>query len=98
MRILERSIESTVVAWARRQGVMVTKLQGLGNRSWPDRIFWIPGGRPCLIEFKRPGGKLTPLQAECIGKLAGCGYSVSVCDSADAAKAFIFACIDKVKL
>jgi len=24
-------------------------------RSWPDRLFLIPGGRPFMIEFKRPG-------------------------------------------
>jgi len=87
--ILERDIEAKVVRWARAKGIMVTKLQGIGNKSMPDRIFWIPGGRPVLIEFKRPGGKLTPLQTLAIEALEKAGYLVTVFDNADDAIAYL---------
>jgi hypothetical protein len=80
MHVLESTIEAAVLRWARQVGLMVTKLQGIGNRSWPDRIFWIPGGRPFLIEFKRPGGRLSELQAITISNLKAAGYDVEVHD------------------
>lgn len=79
--MLESAIEQPVVRWARSIGILVTKLQGIGNRSFPDRIFWIPGGRPLLIEFKAPGKKPTCLQKLTIERLRQAGYAVEVCDS-----------------
>ena len=57
---------------------MSTKLQGIGNRSMPDRVFWRNGGRPLLVEFKRPGGELTELQRLKIEQLRAAGYTVLV--------------------
>lgn len=88
-KVLESQIENAVIAWARARGIFVSKLQGMGNRSLPDRIFWIPGGKPLLIEFKRPGGKPTVLQAETILRLKNLGYEVHVIDSVEEAKRVI---------
>lgn len=82
MRVLEKTIEAKVVKWAHERGILVTKLQGPGNRSMPDRCFWVPGGRPVLIEFKRSGGVLTKLQGMTIARLRIAGYRVEVFHSA----------------
>jgi hypothetical protein len=36
-------------------GIKGSKLKNLSDTSWPDRLFWLPGGKPLLIEFKQPG-------------------------------------------
>lgn len=80
-KALESHLELNCVAEARKFGIPSTKLQGMGNRSMPDRIFWRPGGSPLLVEFKRPGGKLTDLQAIKIEQLRSLGYEVHVVDN-----------------
>ena len=55
---LESSIESTFVKKARALGCMTRKLNGMGQRDWPDQLVLIPGGVGILIEFKRPGESL----------------------------------------
>lgn len=81
--VSEKSIETKVVRYARARGVLVLKLNVMHNRSWPDRVFWIPGGRPFLIEFKRPGATPTPKQAIMLRKLEELGYDVTWCDSVE---------------
>lgn len=78
-------VQNPCVAWARRNGIRATKLQGPGNRSNPDYIFWIPGGRPLLIEFKRPGQEPTPLQTHTILLFHDDGYDVEVHDTKESA-------------
>ena len=53
----ETALESDAVAWARAlpRGWIVSKLNN--PTGIQDRCFWVPGGRPKLIEFKRKGGK-----------------------------------------
>ena len=89
MRVLEKSIEQAVLAWFRRLWplVPITKMNGMGMRSWPDRCFWIPGGKPFLIEFKRLGAKQTPLQVITMERLIKQGYDVEVHDTIEGAKA-----------
>lgn len=59
-----------------------------GDTGYPDRIFWLPGGKPLLIEFKKPGGKLSAKQEYQIERLKKLGYLVEVCYSeAEAYKA-----------
>jgi hypothetical protein len=64
-------------------------MNGLGYNSWPDRMFMIPGGKPFFIEFKRPGGKLSPDQAHMHDVLRGLGYDVAVAYSFDEAIALL---------
>ena len=72
----ELTVENCVVAWAERYGILHVKLNLQFRRGWPDRMFLIPGGRPLLIEFKRPGKQLELLQAHVISKLKALNYDV----------------------
>src|SRR6185295_382153 len=85
MQVLEKAIEQAVLRWTKKHGIVQTKMNMLGRRSWPDRCFWIPKGKPVLIEFKKPGGKPTELQADTIAELKELGYAVYVCDNAQKA-------------
>lgn len=82
---LERHVEKTVRLWAEAHGILTTKMNGEGHSGMPDRVFWLPGGRPVIIEFKRPGAKASKLQEYYIGTLARNGYQVGVIDRADVA-------------
>lgn len=75
-------VEDPAVRWAKSHGVkLVYKMAAVYDRSWPDRMFLIPGGRPLFIEFKRPGAKPTAKQWQRINELREIGYDVEVCDS-----------------
>lgn len=67
----------------------VRKMNGMGMRSWPDRCFYVPGGKPFFIEFKRVGEEPTKLQADTIADLRRDGYDVEVHDDVEQAKAAI---------
>ena len=81
----ERNIEARVVRWAERRAIPHLKLNVMFRRAWPDRVFWIPGGRPALLEFKRRGKQPTPLQAHTIKKLKALGYDVCWFDNSEKA-------------
>ena len=79
--MLEASIERWVcqqVLW--RFGVPNLKLNLRGNAGWPDRVFWVPGGRPLLVEFKRPGEEPRARQQLVHMMLRDLGYEVQVHD------------------
>lgn len=79
--MLERTIENAVLAYAKRKyDAVVVKMNLQGRRSWPDRMFFPPGGVPFFIEFKREGTKPTALQDHTHQKLATLGYKVWVID------------------
>lgn len=78
--ILERNIEAPVCAYANKRGCLTRKMNGLGNRSWPDRLIISPNGRVAWIEFKKPGGEATPLQAAFHRKLRDMGHHPIVVD------------------
>ncbi len=79
-------------------GVASTKLVTPGQRGFPDRIFWIPGGKPLLIEFKRPGEEPRKLQSHIHKMLSMLGYSVEVHDDIDAAVASVRKALDAAKI
>jgi hypothetical protein len=58
-------------------GVENTKF---GYDGWPDRIFWLPDGRPFFIEFKAGGETPDPRQKHRIDRLRKLGYDVEVHD------------------
>lgn len=66
-------------------GITNLKLNLRGNNGWPDRIFFIPGGRPLLIEFKRPGEEPEPLQRHRHDLLKRLNYDIEVHDTVDGA-------------
>lgn len=77
----EAEIERYVVHYAaERFGVYSTKMGTEYSTGWPDRLFFIPGGKPLMIEFKQPGGKVTEKQKYMHAKLKKSGYVVEVHD------------------
>jgi hypothetical protein len=76
--MLESYIERRVCDLALELGVRNTKLQKA--TGYPDRIFWIPGGKPLLIEFKRPGEKPSEIQYHIHDIFRQLGYHIEVCD------------------
>jgi hypothetical protein len=82
----EVPIETWVANQARGVlGIENIKLGSRYNGGWPDRIFFIPGGRPLCIEFKRPGEEPDERQKEIHRRLRALGYAVEVHDDRDAA-------------
>jgi hypothetical protein len=78
----EAGVESHVASYAlRTYGWESIKLNLMGRRSQPDRLFYAKGGVPLLIEFKRRGKKPELLQQHTISKLREAGYAVASCDS-----------------
>lgn len=87
--VLEKKIEAAVVAYAKKKGFLCRKMNGLGFRSWPDRLFISPHGEYLWIEFKRPGESLTPLQAAFHMQLQERGIWVRVVHSVAGGKAIL---------
>lgn len=79
--MLESYIERRTCELALELGVDNTKLQKA--TGYPDRIFWVPGGKPVLIEFKRPGEEPSEIQEYIGDLLRRLGYQVEVCDNVD---------------
>jgi hypothetical protein len=80
--MLEKTIENAVARRALELGVVSVKFTPAGQRGYPDRLFFIRGGRPLFIEFKRPGSKLDTLQKHRINLLKELGYDVETHDNA----------------
>ena len=83
---LEKEVEKEVVAWWTKRGGLQIKLNILGRRGWPDRIFFPVGGKPVLIEFKRVNEDARALQAYVHGELRARGYGVYICENANDGK------------
>lgn len=86
---LEKVDERKTVEWAVSQGILVTKLTIAGQTGWPDRCFWLPGGRPLLIEFKRVDEAPRQKQAYIHKQLRELGYDVETHDTKEDAIASI---------
>ena len=88
---LESSIERAVAEYGKRTGWVSIKLSTSGPRGaagWPDRLF-LRGGQAVFIEFKRPGGKVTPLQASRHTQLLDAGCFVFVVDDVNRGKGIL---------
>lgn len=94
-QVSESKIEQKVVREAKKLGVIGLKLTSPGNTGVPDRLFLIPGGRPLLIEFKKPGGFLSPKQLYWIDILVQAGYNVGVHDNVEDAMDSIRRALDE---
>ena len=77
----ESTLEARAVKWARARGVQVGKLTECVGL--PDRIFFAPGGRPLVLEFKDPGGRgePSPTQVWHVVRLKKHGYAARFIDS-----------------
>lgn len=80
-------VRDPTMRWAKKHGIKSIRMYfgpGIQN-GWLDDLFLIPGGKPLFIEFKAPGKKPTPKQAEKIKLLQDLGYDVAwCCDKEDA--------------
>jgi hypothetical protein len=76
-------LESWAVRWARGCGIIRAKLTACDGI--PDSIFFIPGGSPVIVEFKKKGkvgsGLQQLTQPWYWKKLTELGYKVYKCDS-----------------
>lgn len=93
-RRIEQNEELDVVAWAENNGWVVRKLQYVGRRSAPDRLF-AGYGQLFLIEMKKKGqtpskdGKLSKGQKEEFERFAAVGVKVHVFYTGEDAIAFL---------
>lgn len=91
MRLLEKQIERKfamlIESWAVRAGIQMVcnKNEVPGKAGYPDRVLLASPGLILFIEFKRPGGKLTAIQARVHEILREMGFSVEVYDELDRA-------------
>ena len=53
----EGRLEAWCVGWARSRGIVASKLTD--PAGIPDHVFWSPGGRPTVVEFKDASVDLT---------------------------------------
>jgi hypothetical protein len=90
---LESNLEHRVCRWAKKRRIENIKLNLQGRRNWPDRCFFILGGKPALIEFKRLGKKPRPAQAYILRTLKGLGYDVCVAETFAEAIAWLEDCV-----
>lgn len=97
MPVLKESyVERAVCRRARKElGLTNIKLKANG---WPDRQFFIPGGRPMFIEFKVPGQHPTPLQAYIHDLLRSLKYDVVVCTTIAVALSTLTSAMETARL
>ena len=82
--MLEADIEKKACHAAKAAGWLAYKFSSPGKRSVPDRLF-CKNGMAVFIEFKRPGGYLTPKQQFEIDKLQKAGFTATCCWSVNEA-------------
>lgn len=87
--MLEKQIEAAVCKYAKEKGILVYKFSSPNHIGVPDRIFFAPGGKVFLIEFKREGGKPTPMQVREADRLATVGHMVYFVDSINLGKTVV---------
>jgi hypothetical protein len=79
--------EATIERWVEKQAKIRHGIESAkwGQDGWPDRVFFLPGGKPLVIEFKAPGEAPSERQAYRVGFLQQLGYDVEVHDDREQA-------------
>lgn len=81
----KQHVEDPTVRWATNNGIKHRKMNGLGNRSWPDDLFYSrrfkPGTKGVFIEFKDKGKVPTAQQYEMMDELRSVGFDVAWFDN-----------------
>lgn len=79
--------EATIEQWVKEQAKVRYGVESAkwGKDGWPDDLFFVPGGKPLVIEFKAPGEPPMPRQAYRIQFLRRLGYDVEVHDDREKA-------------
>lgn len=77
----EMDIEGKVILYAAKRGWRQRKMAFVGRKGCPDRWFKRVRGQLVIVEFKDPGGKLSPHQKREVAWLKTNGFNVHVIDS-----------------
>lgn len=85
---LESKLEQAASLAAVDLGILTLKLNVVGRRGWPDRIF-LYKGNALFIELKRPGEKPTPIQEWVHEQLRKQGFTVMVMTEAPVVRTFL---------
>lgn len=94
---LESAVEKTFLTALKKSpyGLKVRKMNGIGYRSWPDRLVFGPKKFFIFIELKRPIlGKLSPGQMDLFAEMEDLGHQVPVFTDGNKAAAFVLAELD----
>ncbi len=86
---LEADEEAKLVRHAVNTGWLAMKINILGHRGWPDRLFIGPRGLTVWIEMKKKGQKPRKLQSFRIQQLENYGHRVGWFDNAQDACNFL---------
>lgn len=81
---LESRVESQLTRGVRLLGGKCEKLAPVSHSGIPDRLVILPGGRIFLVELKRVGGTLSPIQEHYHAQLRDLGVEPIVLAGADA--------------
>jgi len=81
--------EQEACKWADLHDIPHLKLNLIGNRGWPDRLFIFANGVTVWVEFKRQGEEPEPLQWSRVRTLLRKGHHVYYVDSAKSAIAIL---------
>jgi hypothetical protein len=87
----ESFIEKQIGQYARRLGWKTMKLNGMGLRSKPDRMFY-QAGKAFFLEIKRPGKKPTKQQEYRLQGLRDDGFIADWTDNIEEGQAIIRHC------
>ena len=77
----EKTIERELVKRVKEEGGIAYKFTSPNRRSVPDRLCLLPGGKILFVECKRPGAKVTQLQAREHERLRQMGFDVVIVDN-----------------
>jgi hypothetical protein len=78
---LESDLEKAMCTYADKLHILHIKLNLRGKRGFPDRLYFIPGGKPLMVEYKREGEPPRRLQTYIHAQLVSLGYRVEVVDN-----------------
>lgn len=94
----EASIQKSVVDYAKRRGCIAIKQSTagrFGTAGWPDYLIISPYGNVLFMEFKKEGGRPTPLQARRMEELAANRVEAYTVDDVIVGKCMIDTLVDE---
>ena len=81
---VEADLERAVCQWAVDHGGEALKLKIDGERGFPDRTIFLPGGKILIAELKRPGkNKRSEQQKRRVAWLQSLGFAAEFVESMD---------------
>lgn len=85
--VLEDEVEKLICEWAEDEGGDALKLVIDGERGFPDRTLFMPGGIIAIGEIKKPrGGRRSEQQKRRVARLRALGFEAGFWKNVDDAK------------